>query len=114
MAYITCKNCGCQMSDKSEACPVCGISVGINQKEPDNTSILAQAKKHRGLVLWILLILSLLFPFLGLALYFVYRQKQPSAAKGFLFWAFYGIALWLMFFLILFLDTRLHDKIYFG
>lgn len=27
MAYITCKKCGCQMSDKSEACPVCGTPV---------------------------------------------------------------------------------------
>jgi len=30
MAYITCKQCGCQMSDKSEACPVCGSPVKGN------------------------------------------------------------------------------------
>lgn len=30
MAYITCKQCGCQMSDKSEACPVCGAPVRGN------------------------------------------------------------------------------------
>lgn len=28
MGYITCKKCGCEMSDKSEACPVCGATVG--------------------------------------------------------------------------------------
>lgn len=27
MAYIKCKSCGAQMSDKSEACPVCGTPV---------------------------------------------------------------------------------------
>ena len=27
MAYIQCKHCGAQMSDKSEACPVCGTPV---------------------------------------------------------------------------------------
>lgn len=30
MGYITCKNCGCQMSDKSEACPMCGTVVEEN------------------------------------------------------------------------------------
>ena len=35
MGYITCKHCGCQMSDKSEACPVCGNPVweDVTQKE---------------------------------------------------------------------------------
>lgn len=28
MAFIECKKCGCQMSDKSEACPICGLAVG--------------------------------------------------------------------------------------
>ena len=27
MGYIQCKHCGAQMSDKSEACPVCGTPV---------------------------------------------------------------------------------------
>ena len=41
MAYITCKHCGCQMSDKSEACPVCGASVveDATQKEDTNTNL---------------------------------------------------------------------------
>lgn len=28
MGYINCLKCGCQMSDKSERCPECGLSVG--------------------------------------------------------------------------------------
>lgn len=32
MSYITCKHCGCQMSDKSEACPVCGASINDNEE----------------------------------------------------------------------------------
>ena len=27
MAYIYCKSCGTQMSDKSEACPMCGSPI---------------------------------------------------------------------------------------
>jgi len=34
MAYITCKQCGCQMSDKSEACPVCGTPINQNVENP--------------------------------------------------------------------------------
>lgn len=27
MSTITCKKCGCQMSEQSESCPVCGTNV---------------------------------------------------------------------------------------
>lgn len=37
MAYIICKHCGCQMSDKSEACPVCGASINDNEEAPSIT-----------------------------------------------------------------------------
>lgn len=37
MALINCKKCGCQMSDKSEACPVCGTPVEANVDEHDKT-----------------------------------------------------------------------------
>lgn len=33
MALINCKKCGCQMSDKSEACPICGMPVGADVNE---------------------------------------------------------------------------------
>ena len=33
MALINCKKCGCQMSDKSEACPLCGMPVGADVDE---------------------------------------------------------------------------------
>ena len=35
MAFISCKKCGCQMSDKSEACPICGTPVDMY---PDSKS----------------------------------------------------------------------------
>lgn len=64
MAYITCKHCGCQMSDKSEACPVCGASVveDATQKEDTNTNLNDNIEettpsetkpKHRNWLLWI-------------------------------------------------------------
>ena len=33
MALVNCKKCGCQMSDKSEACPMCGMPVGMDVVE---------------------------------------------------------------------------------
>ncbi len=50
MGYIYCKNCGCKMSDKSEACPECGTVVETveeqQQQAPspiqDNEQIVAQ------------------------------------------------------------------------
>lgn len=120
MATFICKHCGCQMSDKSEACPVCGAPVGITPKESSyydgSASILTQSKKHKSLVLWVLLILSLICPPLGLILFFVYRKKRPGAAKGFLFWALYGTAMWLMVFLVLFLNIwiRHQDSVFYS
>lgn len=35
MSYIICKKCGCQMSDKSEACPVCGAIVEENVSQDE-------------------------------------------------------------------------------
>ena len=37
MPYITCKHCGCQMSDKSEACPVCGASTIEDASQKEDT-----------------------------------------------------------------------------
>jgi len=33
MSLISCRNCGCQMSDKSEACPMCGMPIDANVEE---------------------------------------------------------------------------------
>jgi len=69
MSYITCKQCGCQMSDKSEACPVCGTLVGEEsvQKgnfavEPNNntqeatTSIQTTKTRNRNLLIGVVLV----------------------------------------------------------
>ena len=62
MAYITCKQCGCQMSDKSEACPLCGTPVGEDVTQKGNavvesntqeTTSSIQTAKHRNWILWI-------------------------------------------------------------
>ena len=101
MSYIICKHCGCQMSDKSEACPVCGALRQDSSYQDENIPILTKNKKPKDAILWVLLILSLIFPLLGVVLFFVHKRKRPSAAKGFLIWALYGIALRLMVFLVL-------------
>ena len=67
MAYITCKNCGCQMSDKSEACPLCGTPVGedvtqkgdavVESNTQETTSSIQMAKhRNRNLLIGVLLV----------------------------------------------------------
>lgn len=50
MAYIQCKYCGTQMSDKSEACPVCGMPVDgtmlIAQATDSTNGVIKVGKKH--------------------------------------------------------------------
>ena len=45
MAYIECKKCGTRMSDKSEACPVCGTPVNNGTLPELSSELLAQEKQ---------------------------------------------------------------------
>lgn len=47
MAYITCKKCGSQMSDKSEICPLCGWPAG-SQPRPDENRQVGSEQLSKG------------------------------------------------------------------
>ena len=49
MGYIQCKHCGAQMSDKSEACPVCGTPVdGAMQPELPTEQSSSEQEKNKS------------------------------------------------------------------
>lgn len=92
MAYITCKHCGCQMSDKSEACPVCGTLVEENSTEIRNTSISSNndkqeaalenlTTKHRNKVLLIGIALAIVIAITTTTVIIVNNNKEKQAAE---------------------------------
>ena len=50
MAYIICKHCGCQMSDKSEAYPVCGASVVEDASQKENITSISNDSKQESIL----------------------------------------------------------------
>ena len=92
MAYITCKRCGCQMSDKSEACPVCGASVveDTTQKEDTNTASndshqkftpSASKAKNKKKILWIATALTAVIAITTTTIIIVHNNKEKQAAE---------------------------------
>lgn len=83
MAYITCKQCGCQMSDKSEACPVCGAPVAENLETPSPTSkeehISASKKKNSYWIIIGIIVVALI----AFAIVFILgRNDKDQTDKG--------------------------------
>ena len=72
-----CKNCGAEISKESYVCPKCGVKV----KEEKNI----EDKPNIGLN-----IVSLLFPIIGIILYFVWRKETPNKAKSVLIFGLIG------------------------
>lgn len=43
MALVKCPQCGCEMSDKSESCPICGYSI-LSPSQVESTTLTADCK----------------------------------------------------------------------
>lgn len=71
-----CENCGSEISKEAYICPKCGVKV---KKENEND------KPNTGLN-----ILSLLFPIVGIILYFVWKKETPKKAKSILTYGLIG------------------------
>lgn len=92
MAYITCKHCGCQMSDKSEACPVCGAPVAEDPTQKEGTitasndsqqepiSSAPQAKNKKAF-LWIAIALAAVIAITTTTIIIVHNNKEKQAAE---------------------------------
>ena len=88
MAYITCKHCGCQMSDKSEACPVCGASVveddsqkedivnTIDDKEQESTHTIAKATNKNNIPLIVTIFIAIVT--ITTIVFLNYKEKQAA------------------------------------
>ena len=93
MPYITCKHCGCQMSDKSEACPVCGASVieDDSQKEDtvatsndNNNQELTTSKtkpRQKNMLLWIGIVIAAVIAIATTTIIIVHNNKEKQAAE---------------------------------
>ncbi len=74
-----CKNCGSEISKEAYVCPKCGAKVK-DAKQEDKPSVGFN-------------ILALLFPIVGLILYFTWKNNTPNKAKSILTCAIIGWAL---------------------
>lgn len=74
-----CKNCGSEISKEAYVCPKCGAKVK-DAKQEDKPSVGFN-------------ILAILFPIVGLILYFTWKNNTPNKAKSILTCAIIGWAL---------------------
>ena len=72
-----CENCGEEISKEAYICPKCGVKVKKDDEIEDKPNI--------GLN-----ILSLLFPIIGIILYFSWKSKTPKKAKSVLTYGLIG------------------------
>lgn len=68
-----CENCGAEIDKEAYVCPKCGVKVN---KEEEN---IVEDKPNVGLN-----ILAVLFPIVGIILYFVWKNNTPKKAKSIL------------------------------
>lgn len=81
-----CKNCGSEISKEAYVCPKCGAKVK-DAKQEDKPSVGFN-------------ILALLFPIVGLILYFTWKNNTPNKAKSILTCAIIGWAFGMLSYII--------------
>lgn len=85
-----CPNCGSSIDQNAEICIHCGVNVhnfnhGNSNNSPDKSNI------------WINLLSLCCIPILGIIMYFVWKDKQPKAAKSALTFGIIGLVLSFIF-----------------
>jgi len=76
-----CKNCGREIDNNAEICPLCGVRVKETVKEvvvEDKPSHFAGAA-------------SCCFPSAGIVLYFMWKDQKPKSAKTICYWMIGGM-----------------------
>lgn len=87
-----CPNCGTNIGNNTETCINCGINVRnfhIYQPENDKSNI------------WVNLLSLCCVPILGIVMYFVWKEKQPKAAKSALIFGIIGLVIYVIFSIIM-------------
>lgn len=74
-----CKNCGKEIDNNAEICPLCGVRVKeATPEKVDNPSHFAG-------------VASCCFPIVGLILYFIWKDEKPKSAKVVCYWTLGGM-----------------------
>ena len=91
-----CQNCGTNIDSNAEICIHCGVNVrnfNPNSYQPEND------KSN----IWVNLLSLCCVPILGIVMYFVWKDKQPKAARSALLFAIIGFVIYIIFSIIMML-----------
>lgn len=95
-----CKNCGREIDNNAEVCPLCGVRVKeVRPMNVDNPSHLA------GIV-------SCCFPIVGLILYFIWKDEKPKSSQLVCYWMIGGLVAWILFYVIFFILGAASEAMY--
>lgn len=85
-----CPNCGATINENAEFCVNCGVNINkfLNKQttNPDDSANI-----------WVNLLSLCCFPIVGIVLYFIWKDKQPKAAKSALIFGLIGFAIQFIF-----------------
>lgn len=85
MALINCKECGQPVSDKAVKCPNCGVTLKENVSSVTNATNGNSIRTNQGNsnqdINWVLVVVSILVPIVGIVLYFMEKDKNKQLAK---------------------------------
>jgi len=81
-----CPNCGSSINENAEICVHCGVNV---LKFSNQTTAVENDTSN----IWVNLISLCCFPLLGIILFFVWKDKQPKAAKSALIFGLIGVCI---------------------
>lgn len=83
-----CTNCGKQISEQADICIHCGVRIIGKDDKPN----------------WAVNLITLCcFPFVGLIIYFAWKNENPTAAQSALLFFFIHIAIIILFYVAIFL-----------
>ena len=104
-----CPNCGSSINENAEMCVHCGVNV---LKFSNQTTTIENDTSN----IWVNLISLCCFPLLGIILFFVWKDKQPKAAKSALIFGLLGVFISIIIFIISFflgLASEMMDDSYY-
>lgn len=105
-----CPNCGSSINQNAEICINCGVNV---LKFGNQTT----ATKNDTSNICVNLLSLCCFPLLGIIMFFVWKEKQPKAAKSALIFGLIGLVISIIFAIISFVlgiaTTIIEDSYYY-
>lgn len=90
-----CPNCGTSIDKNAEVCVNCGVNV-----LKLNTQTIPMNDRPN---IWVNLLSLCCIPLLGIIMFFVWKEKQPKAAKSALIFGLIGLFISIIFSIIMFL-----------